>query len=104
MVMIQKSTKGKGGKVRVVFTMPAMEDCDCLYLVGRFSEWNESVYRMQRAGDGTWSLTLELEPEHEFQYRFRTSDGKWLEDRPQISRSVFSDPNRHSLAIQPSRG
>ena len=80
MVTIQKSTKGEGRKVRVTFTMPAMDGCDCLYLVGRFSERNESVYLMQRADDGTWSLTLELERERKFQYRFRTCDGTWLSD------------------------
>jgi len=80
MVTIQKTTKPKDGKVRVTFTMPAMHGCDCLYLVGRFSEWNESVYRMQRTDQGTWSLTLELDPCREFQYRFRTNDGKWLND------------------------
>ncbi len=83
MVIIQKSTKSKENKVRVTFAMPAIIDgCGCLYLVGRFNEWNESVYRMQRADDGTWSLTLELETDREFQYRFRTNDGTWLNDRP----------------------
>ena len=80
MVTIKKSTKRKDSKVRVTFTMPAIDGCSCLYLVGRFNEWNESVYRLQRADDGTWSLTLELESGREFQYRFRTNDGTWLND------------------------
>ena len=80
MVTIQKSTKRKDSKVRVTFTMPAIDGCSCLYLVGRFNEWNESIYRLQRADDGTWSLTLELEPGREFQYHFRTNDGTWLND------------------------
>ena len=81
MVTIQKNIKGRESKVRVSFAMPAIVDgCSCLYLVGRFNEWNESVYRMQRANDGTWSLTLELESGREFQYRFRTNDGRWLND------------------------
>lgn len=81
MVTIQKNTKEKDSKVRVTFAMPALVDgCNCLYLVGRFNEGNESVYRMHRADDGTWSLTLELESGREFQYRFRTDDGRWLND------------------------
>ena len=81
MVTIQKNTKEKDSKVRVTFAMPANVDpCSCLYLVGRFNEWTESVYRMQRADDGTWSLTLELESGCEFQYCFRTDDGRWLND------------------------
>ncbi len=80
MITIHKSTTGKNGKVRVTFAMPAIDCCDELYLVGWFNEWDESVYRMERAADGNWSLTLELEPGCEYQYRFRTPDGKWLMD------------------------
>ena len=80
MVTIHKITEKKNGKVRVTFAMPRIEGCGCLYLVGKFEEWNESVYCMQCEDDGTWSLTLELEPGHEYQYRFRTLDGRWLSD------------------------
>jgi hypothetical protein len=52
--------KIKQRKIRVLFAMPAIDDCNCLYLVGTFNGWNESVYRMQRAEDGTWQLALEL--------------------------------------------
>ena len=81
MVTVYKLTQRKHGKVRVTFLMPAIEGCGCLYLVGKFDEWNqESVYRMQCVEDGAWSLTLELEPGREYQYRFRTLDGRWLSD------------------------
>jgi len=101
MVTVQKNTRRKVGKVRVTFTMPAMDGCDCLYLVGRFNEWNESVYRMQRADDGTWSLTLELESGREFQYRFRTNDGRWLNDPFAPHAPIKSDPEAQSLVHQP---
>ena len=80
MVTIQKSKDGKDSKVRVTFTMPAPHDCDCLYLVGSFYPWNESIYRMQRADDGTWEVTLELAEDCKFQYCFRTNNGEWLKD------------------------
>jgi hypothetical protein len=80
MVTIQKSKDGKDSKVRVTFTMPAPHDCDCLYLVGSFYPWNESIYRMQRADDGMWEVTLELAEDCKFQYCFRTNNGEWLKD------------------------
>ena len=96
MVTMHNNAKRKNGKVRVTFAMPAIEGCGCLYLVGRFNEWNESVYCMQCADDGTWSLTLELEPGCEYQYRFRTLDGTWLNGptalptpRPFVSENSF---------------
>ena len=80
MVTVHKITERKRSKVQVRFMMPAIEGCGCLYLVGKFDEWNESVYRMQCVDDGTWSLTLELESGHEYPYHFRTLDGRWLND------------------------
>jgi 1,4-alpha-glucan branching enzyme len=79
MITIQKNNR-KNSKVQVTFTMPPMRGCGCLYLVGTFEKWNESVYRMQREDDGAWSLTLELEPGRELQYRFRTDNGIWIDD------------------------
>lgn len=35
---------------------------------------------MQRADDGAWSLTLELEPGRDYQYRYRTDTGVWHTD------------------------
>ena len=80
MITIHRNTKRENGKVRVTFSMPAIDGCDFLYLVGWFDEWIESVYCMERSAAGNWSLTLELEPGCEYQYRFRTADGSWLND------------------------
>jgi 1,4-alpha-glucan branching enzyme len=70
----------RNNKVLITFVMPAIDNCACLYLVGKFSDWGESVYRMQRAEDGTWFLELELEPDCDYQYRYRTDKGDWYDD------------------------
>ena len=80
MVMKEKRNTKKNGKVLVTFAMPAMDGCNCLYLVGNFNEWPESVYRMERADYGMWSLALELESGRTYQYRYRTDNGDWLND------------------------
>ncbi len=104
MIKIQKGTAGTSGKVRVTFSMPAIAGCDLLYLVGRFGEWDESVYPMERTPGGDWSLTLELEAGCTYQYRFRTLDGRWFNDLPEpqaptrlgLNRSVII--SRYSVA------
>jgi 1,4-alpha-glucan branching enzyme len=104
MVTIHKITKRRQGKARVTFMMPAMPDCGCLYLVGNFDEWPESVYRMNCAEDGTWTLTLELEVGHEYQYRFRTLDGRWLSDAsllPKPSPFPSGTLSVNTLAVSP---
>lgn len=80
MITIHRSNKGRNSKVRVTFEMPAADHYDGLYLVGWFNEWDETVYRMERTADSRWTLTLELEPGCEYQYRYRTTDGRWLQD------------------------
>ncbi len=80
MIKIHKSTAGTSGKIRVTFSMPAIDGCERLYLVGWFSEWDESVYPMECTPGGDWSFTLELEAGCPYQYRFRTLDGRWLND------------------------
>jgi 1,4-alpha-glucan branching enzyme len=70
----------KNKKVLVTFVMPPIDNCACLYLVGKFGDWGESVYRMQRAEDGTWTLALELELGCDLEYRFRTDKGEWYDD------------------------
>jgi hypothetical protein len=80
MITIHKSTDGKNGKVWVDFSMPAIDGCEFLYLVGWFDESDESVYLMERTANGDWSLSLELEAGCQYQYRFRTLDGRWLND------------------------
>ena len=77
---IEPNSKGQDDKVRVTFSMPGSSCRGDLYLIGWFDEWDESVYRMQRTAEGNWSLTLELEPDCEYQYCFRTADGRWLQD------------------------
>jgi predicted carbohydrate-binding protein with CBM48 len=94
MITIHNSTASNGSKVRVTFSMPGIDGCDRLYLVGWFSEWDEGVYPMERTLGGGWSLTLELEAGCTYHYRFRTLDGRWLSDPARPSEPAGSGLNR----------
>jgi hypothetical protein len=81
MITIHESKDTASEKIRVTFSMPAEQECrDALYLVGWFGEWDEAVYRMERASGDMWTLTLELEPGCQYLYRYRTLNGQWLND------------------------
>ncbi len=100
MITIHANTAANNGKVRVTFEMPGSDDYDGLYLVGRFGKRNETVHRMERGANGKWSLTLELEAGCIFQYGYRTSDGRWLEDAPPASAKF--GPDNSFLVSNPS--
>jgi 1,4-alpha-glucan branching enzyme len=77
---IEKGHDGSVDKVRVTFSVPAIDGCESLYLVGWFDEWKESTFPMARREDGGWELTLELDRGCDYLYRFRAEDGTWLRD------------------------
>jgi hypothetical protein len=95
MVTKYKIKKSRNRRIRMLFRMPALEGCNSLYLVGRFNEGYESVYRMERAEDGTWWLELELDPARDYQYRYRSDSGAWY-DAPAVrtDESVSTSSNR----------
>ena len=77
--MLRKE-RAAGRKVKVTFSMPALEGVTALFLVGSFNDWNETSTPMVRGTDGGWSAALTLEEGWAYQYRFRDQDGAWHND------------------------
>jgi len=57
----------------------SLADTSQLFLVGDFNDWREDATPMTRSGDGTWSSTVHLF-EGVYEYRFKTAEGRWLQD------------------------
>lgn len=98
-----KIKESKNRKRRVVFTMPSIEGCKCLYLVGRFNQGYESVYRMQSAEDGTWWLALDLDPDCDYQYRYRSDSGAWYDDSAAKNHEATQPRSELVRALQPNK-
>src|SRR5687768_2961861 len=77
--MIKKRKLAKN-KYNVTFSMPPLEGITQMYLVGDFNEWNETGTPMQKVDDGSWSVKLTLEGDHDYQYRYRDNNGVWHND------------------------
>ena len=75
-----KKRKLVNGKVRVMFSMPALDNVGWLYLVGEFNEWNETATPMTKADDGSWSVALTLDSNRDYQYRYLADGYLWLND------------------------
>jgi len=77
--MIVKHKMAKG-KVRVTFTMPALDDVTQLYLVGDFNNWSIAETPLKQTGDGTWSTTLMLDGGRQYAYRYFANGQTWHND------------------------
>ena len=77
--MLRKE-KAAGGKVKVTFSMPALEGVTTLYLVGSFNDWHDTATPLVHGADGGWSLAITLDAGWAYQYRFRDQDGGWHND------------------------
>lgn len=67
------------GKVRVTFSMPAAIWADTIYLVGDFNGWSSHATPL-RLSDECWSVSLELEADQEYQYRYLVNGSEWYND------------------------
>ena len=77
--MLRKQ-KAAGGKVKVTFSMPAMEGVTALFLTGSFNDWSDASTPLVHGADGSWSVALTLEAGWAHQYRYRDQDGGWHND------------------------
>ncbi|MBL8059008.1 MAG: isoamylase early set domain-containing protein [Anaerolineales bacterium] len=77
--MLTKRQLGNG-KVEVTFTMPALEGVSRLYLVGDFNDWSIALHPMTHAADGSWGITLPLDENRSYQFRYFDSNGHWHND------------------------
>ncbi len=67
------------GKVRVTFSMPAAIWADTIYLVGDFNNWDKTATPL-RLGEQNWSVSLELEVDRAYQYRYLVNGSDWYND------------------------
>jgi 1,4-alpha-glucan branching enzyme len=68
----------KGDNVRVTFTAPDGGGDGPVYLAGSFTGWERVPMKRQR--DGQWKTTVELEPGHNYEFRYVTAEEHWLND------------------------
>jgi len=62
--------------------------------MGEFNDWQTSQ-AMRRQKDGSWRITVDLEPGREYQFRYLVDGQRWLND-PQADNYVpnpYGDQN-----------
>jgi hypothetical protein len=78
--MLQKKPLA-GRKVEVTFRMPPLDDVVELYLCGDFNGWQINSIPLILESDGTWVARVVLDGGRSYRFRYRDSQGRWLNDR-----------------------
>lgn len=65
---------------KVTFSLPADIQAETAFLVGDFNDWSEEATPMKKAKDGSFSVTLNLDRDKEFQFRYLVNKTDWRND------------------------
>ncbi len=74
-----KKTYGKQGKCRVTFKLPADVNANEATLCGEFNDWNADKHPMKVLKDGSFSLTVSLDP-GDYRFRYLLDGQRWEND------------------------
>jgi 1,4-alpha-glucan branching enzyme len=77
--MLKKRQIKKNNITKVTFVLPAEVTGQSVHLVGEFNEW-QATQAMKRQSDNSWKLTLDLEPDNEYQFRYLLDEKGWFND------------------------
>ena len=59
------------------FTLPADVDADSVALCGDFNDWSAGATALERGDDGTWQVSIPLEPGRSYRYRYLLDGERW---------------------------
>lgn len=67
---------------KVTFKIPAEEisDAEKAHVLGDFNDWSKATLPMKQHKNGTFSLTLDLEKDRSYQFRYLLDDDRWLNE------------------------
>ena len=77
---MKKSYTKTGQSCRVTFELPAEVDARKVSLCGEFNNWNPEKHQLKRRKDGSYSITISLEPGNSYRYRYLINDNRWEND------------------------
>lgn len=72
----------KSGVVKVEFTLPdaIAAEAESAFLVGDFNDWDEQATPMTKYKNGKFKVTLSLETNRDYQFRYLVDGNQWHND------------------------
>lgn len=78
--MLKKNYSKNGRSCRVTFKYPNEENGDTAVLVGDFNDWNLEAHPMKCLKDGSFSITISMEANRSYRFRYVLDDSSWHND------------------------
>ena len=102
-VGIKKEYLKSRNACKVTFRLPriAAEGAHYVYIVGDFNRWNIYDNPMKKLKNGDFTVTLELEPGKEYQFRYLIDELKWENDwnADKYVKSPFGDSDNSVVIV-----
>jgi 1,4-alpha-glucan branching enzyme len=78
--MLKKQVLKTKPVCKVTFTLPDDIKAETAYLVGDFNNWDEKATPMKKLKGGQFTVTLELDRGHDYQFRYLVDGSMWHND------------------------
>ncbi len=78
--MLKKTYSDGGATCQVTFELPAQVAAQAVCLCGEFNAWDPSAHSMEPQADGSFTLTLALEPGRAYRFRYLLDGVRWEND------------------------
>ncbi len=79
---IKKKYLKSGSTCKVTFRLPkeAVHKAESITIVGDFNNWSKTDLPLKKLKNGTFSVTIDLKRDREYQYRYLIDSTRWEND------------------------
>jgi 1,4-alpha-glucan branching enzyme len=88
---------------RVTFRLPsvAAKDAKNVCIVGDFNNWNIRANPMKKMKNGDYTITLDLKPGKDYQFRYLIDEAKWENDwnADKYVKNPYGDSDNSVVAV-----
>ncbi len=78
--MLKKNYSKTGSTCRVTFKLPKDVSAETVHLCGEFNDWSPTKHPMKKLKDGSFSVTVSLEPGQSYRFRYLLDNERWEND------------------------
>ncbi len=101
--MLKKKYNKSGSKCTVTFMISAEQASGVAsaHLVGDFNNWNKESLPLVQNKDKSFEISIELEPGHEFLFRYLLDQNRWENDwnADKYAPSPFADTDNSIVIV-----